>query len=611
MVRLQDDFDNAINEEWKRENPIPDIYPRYTNFTKLSEDLEKLKIEMCQDENNKLINTIYNLYLHQNETSVNNTIMKHVDQIKNTETKQDLINHLLNVIPRGNYTLFHVCHSGTERNPLFQVPHFSYGGLSLPDMSYYTERKELKEPLLDLIFSQLSYLNISVTKEDLEFIWKLETILSTYHYTKAEKREPLKTYHPTTMYSLQETMKPYFDNITNVFPDEYHDIVLNNHHIFNGFKRVVEEFSLQQLQTWFIWRTIKGYSSVTQSELYTNNFHFYSNTLNGVKTPKCLEKRGAQFTEGMLEDVFTKIYLEQHVDSELKENFGSFVEDIRSTLRKKLENASWMCSETKVKAIDKLDNMTLKTVGPTHYKDYSRFEKDYTNIIEFIDDYYAWDWEVLEVKEKMYNLRDPNTWLMSAMTINAYYHPSYNEIVFPAGILQEPFYSVNQTFGENAGGIGAVIAHEMTHGFDDQGSLFDKNGYLHTWWSKETKENYDNIIKKMEDHFNTLVYEDKQVNGKLTQGENLADLGGLQTSLSLCKDDETKKDCLFSWAKIWRANSRREYAQQMIVLDPHSPPHWRINGILQHLSDFYRLFNVSENDKLFLQPKLRCMLWSE
>ena len=115
----------------------------------------------------------------------------------------------------------------------------------------------------------------------------------------------------------------------------------------------------------------------------------------------------------------------------------------------------------------------------------------------------------------------------------------------------------------------------------------------------------------MEDHFNTLVYEDKQVNGKLTQGENLADLGGLQTSLSLCKDDETKKDCLFSWAKIWRANSRREYAQQMIVLDPHSPPHWRINGILQHLSDFYRLFNVSENDKLFLQPKLRCMLWSE
>ena len=413
------------------------------------------------------------------------------------------------------------------------------------------------------------------------------------------------------MYALQETMTPYFDNISNVFPDEYHDIVLNNHHIFNGFKRVIEEFSLEQLQTWFIWRTIKGYSSVTQSELYTNNFNFYSNRLNGVKTPKCLEKRGAQFTEDMLEDVFTKIYLEHHVDSKLKQNFGSFVEDIRSTLRKKLENASWMCEETRVKAIDKLDNMTLKTVGPTHYKDYSRFEKEYTNIIEFIDDYYAWDWEVLEVKEKMYNLRDPNTWLMSAMTINAYYHPSYNEIVFPAGILQEPFYGVNQTFGENVGGIGAVIAHEMTHGFDDQGSLFDKNGYLHAWWSKETKENYDNIIKKMEDHFNTLVYEDKQINGKLTQGENLADLGGLQTSLSLCKDDETKRDCLFSWAKIWRANTRREYAQQMIVLDPHSPPHLRINGILQHLTDFYRLFDVKQDDKLFLEPNKRCMLWSE
>jgi len=158
--------------------------------------------------------------------------------------------------------------------------------------------------------------------------------------------------------------------------------------------------------------------------LYENNFDFYSTRLNGVKTAKSLEKRGAQLIEDMLEDAFSQIYLEHHVAPTLRENFTSFVEDIRNTLRTKMENASWMCKQTKEQAIDKLNSMTLKTIGPTTYKDYSHFTKDYSCILEFIDDYYVWDWDILEVKEKMYTLRNPNEWLMSAMTINAYYHPS-------------------------------------------------------------------------------------------------------------------------------------------------------------------------------------------
>ena len=609
MVRFQDDFDNAVNEQWKKDNPIPDIYPRYTNFTVLHEKLEKLKMEICENEENTLINNLYNLYKNQNEESCYNLIKNYINEIKSKQTKKELINFLLYEIPKGKYLLFHVCHSGTERNPLFQIPQFSFNGLSLPDMSYYTERTELKEPLLELIKNQFEILSIS--HGDLEFIWNIESHISKYHYTRAERREPLKTYHPTTMNSLKRTMEPYFDELNKVFPEDYHDIVLNNDTIFYGLKEVVEDYSLEQLQMWFYWKVIKKYAGYTTHKLYENQFEFYSKKLNGINKPKTLEKRGAELMEDFLEDMFTKIYLENYVDSSLRENFTTFVEEIRNTLRNKMKNASWMCDDTKRQAIDKLDSMTLKTIGPTDYKDYSLFDKKYNNILEFVDDYYLWDWEVLEVKEKMYSLRDPKTWLMSAMTINAYYHPSYNEIVFPAGILQEPFYGVNQSMGENAGGIGAVIAHEMTHGFDDQGSRFDKNGYLYNWWSKETREKYETIIQKMETHFNSLTYEDKQVNGKLTQGENLADLGGLQTSLSLCKTEEDKRDCLLSWAKIWRANSKKEYSQQMLVIDPHSPPHLRINGILQHIQDFYKLFDVKEGDKMFLQQNKRCMLWSE
>lgn len=611
MVRLQDDFDNAVNETWKKENPIPDIYPRYTNFTVLHEELEALKIKICENSNHTLIHKLYNLYKNQDHQLTYKYILHEIEKIQNTTSKQELIEFLLKQIVKGKYTLMHVCHSGTERNPLFQVPHFSFSGLSLPDMSYYTERSELKEPLLDLIHKQYEVLNISHNVEELECIWKIEETLAAKHYTRAEKREPLKTYHPSTMNALKKMMTPYFDNIQDMFPKEYHDIVLNNDDLFEELKNVINSFELSELQRWFIWRVIKTYAGYTTSKLYENNFDFYSTRLNGVKTAKSLEKRGAQLIEDMLEDAFSQIYLQHHVAPTLRENFTSFVEEIRNTLRSKMENANWMCNQTKERAIDKLNSMTLKTIGPMTYKDYSHFTKDYTCILEFIDDYYVWDWDVLEVKEKMYTLRNPNEWLMSAMTINAYYHPSYNEIVFPAGILQAPFYDVNQSLGENAGGIGAVIAHEMTHGFDDQGSRFDKNGYLYTWWSEETRTAYENIIQKMENHFNSLTYEDKQMNGKLTQGENLADLGGLQTALSLCKTDENKKDCLLSWAKIWRANSRKEYSQQMIVVDPHSPPHLRINAIVQHISDFYRLFNVEKTDKMFLELEKRCMLWSE
>lgn len=608
QTRIQDDVDTFVNAEWKSSHPIPDIYPRYTNFTALSEKLEQQKIDICEDISNERIYQLYHLFLSQNDTQTREYIRDRINYIQNTTSKNELMDKIFFLITNGSYILFHICHSGTERNPQFQIPHFNFGGLSLPDKSYYTERTEIKDDFLSLIKKQFTFFNIDYN--DFSFIWDIEAKIAEYHYSRSDKREPLKTYHPTTMYDLKQKMTPYFDNIQSYLPREYHDIVVNNHHIVDAFKELLDNTSLDELKTWLIWRIIKSYSSYTTCELYKNHFEFYSTKLNGVKTPKSWKKRAATFIENFIEDDFSEIFLQKYANPQLKDSFVPFVEKIRETLYKKMEKAHWMCDETREKALDKLQNMTLKVVSPDVFRNYDEIP-EYNSWLQFVDNYYKWDWNVCEVREKMYKMRDPTTWEMSAMTVNAYYHPLYNEIVFPAGILQEPFYDVSQSFATNAGGIGAVIAHEMTHGFDDSGSRFDKNGYLYDWWSTSTRETYEKIIKKMESHFNSLVHEDLSLNGKLTLGENLADLGGLQTAISSCESDDEKKECILSWAKVWRANVRREYAREMINLDPHSPPRLRINAILQHIDEFYRLYDVSSGDGMFLEEEKRCELWNE
>ena len=548
--RLEDDFDNHVNFEWKKNNPIPPEYPRYTNFTGIDMNLEKLKMEIATDQDNKFINSVYNLFLNQDEGSLKTEIMRKINEIQDASSKHELVNYLLREITNGNYIFFHICNAGTERNPLFQIPDFSFSGLSLSDREYYLEKTEHKTGLLSLIQKQLAYFGIN---ENSAFIWELEKTIAEAHYTKAEKREPLKTYHPMTLSMFKKIFNPWFDKIEEILPSEIYDITVSSEKVPQAFNHVLNTYSLDQLKLWFTWRSIKanvGYLG-NDNVLYQNHFDFYMREMNGVDKPKDMEKRAGNFVESYLEDKFSEIYLNKYVDKKLATEFPVFVERIRETLLKKLECADWMCEETRSASLEKLRDMTLKVVSPSKFCDYAPIERDYSNIIQFASAYYKWDWEELECKKKMYKLRDPLKWEMSAMTVNAYYHPLYNEIVFPAGILQSPFYDTSASYGANAGGIGAVIAHEMTHGFDDQGSKFNKNGYLCDWWSKETRANYEGIIKRMEDYFATLTHVDLPVNARLTQGENLADLGGLQTALASCNGNETdERDCIMSWAKI-------------------------------------------------------------
>ena len=609
-IRHQDDFDNAVNAEWKSQNPIPDKYPRYTNFTDLTERMEDIMSQMCVSPENSLLHRVYEMFLNQNENQLKNHVVKYVEDLEDIHTADDLVRYLAEQIPKGDYRLLHIYHGGTCRNPSFQIPHVNFGGLSLPDRKYYfeSEEKSLRpdfETMVTSLFTQMGF-----DTQHISHIWDIESHIAEKHYTRAEKRDPLKTYHPTTLSQLIKVMGDRFSVLENVLPRDYHDITLNNDELPKRFSDVYETYPVEQLKVWHIWKALKSYVSSSVGPMYDTYFAFYGSKLSGTKTPRPLTERAVLFTKSHLEDECSRIYIEKYADPKVVSEFPTFVEKLRDTLRTKIQSFEWMTPSTKEKAVEKLNGMTLKVVGPSKYEDYSVFNRDYASIFEFMDHYSQWDWEVLEVERKMYKLHDPEQWEMAAVDVNAYYHPFYNEIVFPAGILQPPFYSPDNTYGQNAGGIGAVICHEMTHGFDDEGSKYDKDGYLHCWWSNEDREQYEKVIEPMESYFNSLKYdEDTPLNGRLTQGENLADLGGLKCALASCPDDEERRQCLYAWARTWRANIRDEYAKQMTVVDPHSLPHYRINGILPHVNDFYEMFDVKEGDEMYLSPEKRCALY--
>jgi len=291
------------------------------------------------------------------------------------------------------------------------------------------------------------------------------------------------------------------------------------------------------------------------------------------------------------------------------------IKEIVKTYESRIKNLDWMSEVTKTKALDKLNKFNVKIGYPDKWTDFSKLNISesltyYENMLE------SFKWSFEHNFEKLYKPVDKLEWHMNAHDINAYYSPTMNEIVFPAGILQEPFYSASQSLAENLGGIGAVIGHEITHGFDDKGRLYDLHGNLNDWWTEDDAKNFDERSKKLEELFNSFSYFGLNVNGKLTLGENIADLGGITLSLKtierLVEPENYKNEMqkLFEqWAKVWRCNITEDTLKNQLLTDPHSPTQLRVNGILCNLDEFYETYNIKEGDKMYVKPELRSKIW--
>jgi putative endopeptidase len=632
MQRLEDDFYTHINAEWLEKNKIPSEYTKWSNFhilNKVNEERLKeiLNCDPTNDEENKL-NILWKKGLNTEELNSH----KH-DSIFKLINEDLPINQLLVSLLKYNLCFLFDIEAYTDfKDSNRNILYFDRLSLSLPDRDYYLidkmeDKRILFKQFLDKFLQhyKINNANNNITNNNIaEEIYSFEESIAKVLLSKTEKRDPNKIYNLYAFYKLKEQFKNIdwdylFDSFN--FPKD-DKIIITEPKYFEFLNNYLENTDNHRIiKNYFKYRLAKYSTNFCDDISYQLTFDFFGNQLMGQKEPKQRWKRVLSTIESILGEVLSKAYIQKYFKEDEKKSCKNMIEEICKTYRERIINLDWMSDITKQKALEKLDKITIKIGYPDKWTDFANLNLS-SNMSYFENMLEANRWILAHNLEKLYKPVDKLEWHMNAHEINAYYSPTNNEIVFPAGILQEPFYSINQSIAENLGGIGAVIGHEMSHGFDDNGRLYDSDGNLNEWWSKEDEIQFNERSKKLEELFNLYEYFGIKVNGKLTLGENIADLGGLTFSLKTLEriifnnnntkleDIKTETKKLFEqWAKIWRCNITDDTLKNQLLTDPHSPTNLRVNAILRNLDEFYEIYNITENDKMYLDKQLRSKIW--
>ena len=457
-------------------------------------------------------------------------------------------------------------------------------------------------------------------------VLRLETRLAKAAYSNVELRDPQLNYNKMTLKELQDLVpqvnwKVYFDALGV----QIDSLSIGQIPHLQEAGRMLDDEPLEDLKTLFAWQVIEGAASFLTTDIYMTSFDFYGKVLSGKEEPSPLWKRAVGIVNGTLGEAVGQMYVKKYFPEENKARMLALVHNLQKALGIRIENLEWMSRETKDKALEKLNAMTIKIGYPDEWRDYSKLD------INAEDTYYA-NLQRAAKFEQAYSLSylgkpvDKKKWYMTPQTVNAYYNPSSNEICFPAGILQYPFFDMSADDAFNYGAIGVVIGHEMTHGFDDQGCQFDKDGNLANWWTEEDKKAFDARTKVMEEAFNKIeVAPGVHANGAFTLGENIADHGGLQVSyLAFTMNEESKDESqklkerdgftpqqrfFLAYANVWANNIRPEEILNRTKSDPHSLGRWRVNGALPQINAWYEAWNVTEESPMYVAPNERVSIW--
>ena len=451
----------------------------------------------------------------------------------------------------------------------------------------------------------------------------IETRIAKASYSRVELRDISKNYHKMSYNQLVTDFPgidwgnvflasgfPTFDWVDVGQPEPIHEV-----------EKILAEASLDDLKTYAEIKIISGATGVMSDDFRAEAFRL-SSVLSGVKQDRPRWKRAVGSVSGVLGEAIGKLYVEKYFPESSKKRMLELVHNLQKALAQRIDEATWMSAETKAKAKDKLSNFIVKIGYPDKWKDYSGLQVcDSLSLYENmgnISEFFLLD----QLKRKVNKPVDKTEWLMTPQTINAYYMPTTNEICFPAAILQPPFFDPNADDAMNYGAIGGVIGHEMSHGFDDQGSQFDKTGNQNNWWTEADKKNFEQRTKVLEDAFGKFeAVPGKFINGKLTLGENIGDNGGLNIAFRAFQnamkeqplqkaDGFTPEQRFFlSWGRVWACNARPEYTEYIITVDPHSPNKARVNAALPHINAWYDAFGIKKGDKLFIPKKQRAQIW--
>ena len=677
VIKPSDDLFRFVNGPWIDTYRLPDDKARYGSFDKLAEDAESQIRDILEDEDCPAAKSqaLYRSFMDTDaiEAAGATPIRPALDAIDHAADKAALTRTIgaLKPIDMGP-DVFDIAVFGDPKNPDTNVVHLEQSGIGLPDEAYYREDHyaPIREAYVDMVAKQLrltGYGDEETTRAQADRFLDVETRIAANHWDNVATRDSQKTYNPTDFVTLSDELAHF--NIAawaDAWQGAYdatpaaktqpvdltaalqHTIV-HEPSFLKGFDAFWNNADLDDLKLWARVHVIIGTASLLSHDYDVANFDFYGKVLSGTTQQRDRWRRGVSLVNGVCGEDVGREYVKRHFPESSKQRMGQLVDNLIDAYRVSITNSDWLGEETKAKALEKLSKFTPMIGYTERWRDYTAFDVHAdAGLVANMQAaaLYEWGFQLSKAGKPV----DKGEWLMNPQTVNAYYEPSMNVIVFPAAILQPPFFNPDAEDAANYGGIGAVIGHEIGHGFDDQGAQYDGDGVLNDWWTTDDKANFEKRTKALIEQYNAFVptqlaekYADEpnkapHVNGALTIGENIGDLGGVNIALkayAFALDEAAGRDkdgsakaieeslsaapvmdgwtglqrFFLSYASIWRSKNRDELAEKYLQIDPHSPAECRTNGIVRNVDLFYRAFDVTPDSAMWLDPDKRVRIW--
>ena len=634
-----EDFYQFAAGGWLEANPVPTTESRWSSFNVLRDSNElkqkKILMEFAEAENaekGSMEQLLGDFYQSAMDSSLANQkglepLKEQMQKIEAISGKEEYIKTAAELAKIGVGSMFGLYIGQDGKNSDAYITHIYQSGLGLPDKDYYLKddekSKEIRKQYVEHIAKMFALAGNSEeeAQKKANNIMEIETNLAEVSMSRVDRRDPIKTYNKRT-YAELKTSSPNF-NWDTYFKEvgvQPESLILTQPDFLEAASKQFNSIPLNELKAYMKWNLLNSYAHYLDSSFANQNFDFYSRTLSGKKEMKPRWNQALNMTNSSLGELLGKAFVERHFSEEAKDDVRRMVENLRSAFRERINQLSWMGDSTKTKAIQKLEAFNMKIGYPDKWEDFSSIEITDSTLVQNVMNARRFAYQ--DMIDKLGGPIDKDEWFMTPQTVNAYYSSSKNEIVFPAGILQPPFYNVEADAALNYGGIGAVIGHEFTHGFDDQGSKYDHAGNLENWWTEEDRNRFDERANYVVQQFNLFEPLDSLfINGKLTLGENIADLGGLTLAYYALEKEvgENKPEDIdgfpyqqrffLSWAQVWHMNITDEALRQRLLTDPHSPGEYRVNGPLANMQEFAEAFGCQDGDRMVQNDSIRAVIW--
>ena len=642
-VKPVDDFYQFACGGWMESHPLPAIYSRYGSFDKLGEDNEMRLHEILSDLQKKefeagtvekKLSDLFKLAMDSVTRDKDGIapVKAELDRIAAAKTNADLFNILKSNLQYGEQQFIAWGFTADEKNSSENILTVFQSGTTLPERSYYLEDSEemktIREAYKQHIVRMFKLFGFdeAAAEKKMNSVMALETKLAAAQKSQQELRDVHARYNKMTFADFNKK----YPNVKlgeqletlGVNPDFYKEMIVGQPSFVEAVNKMIATLPTEDYRAYLEWGVIQGSASYLSQEVYAANFEFFGKTLSGINEMRPLWKRATSQMESVMGEALGKMYVERFFPASSKERMTQLVKNLQTSLAERIKAQTWMSDSTKAAAVDKLEHFYVKIGYPDEWKDMSALTIDpsksyYENLLACSKFWNKWNLDHTAGQKV-----DKTQWQMNPQEVNAYYNPTTNEICFPAGILQKPFFDPEADDAFNYGAIGVVIGHEMTHGFDDQGRNYDKEGNMNEWWTPADAQNFAERTGKFADFFSAIeVLPGLNANGNLTLGENLADHGGLQVAFNAFKnatkdaplediDGFTPEQRFFlAYAGVWAANITDQEIRNRTKTDPHALGRYRVNAALQHIDAFYDAFGVKEGDKLFIPKTERLDLW--